>query len=121
MYIYSHKLVVILKMPQRYYQKPTQMSGNCKGKPCSAGLETKVVNCGISVPCCSRAVSSPEMCTTRVLQKESEAHSFEVHKLLQCCFNTINQRGSQTLILTHLLNIFVSQQNLQLRLPVVQF
>jgi len=40
--------------------------------------KTKVVNCGISAPGCSRAVSGLEMCITKVgvLQKQSEAHRF---------------------------------------------
>jgi len=53
-------------------------------KNTGAGLETRYVDCGVSAHGCSRAVSGLERCKTKanVRQKESEAHSFKVHRLL---------------------------------------
>jgi len=60
------------------------MSNDCKAKQFDARLETKVVNCSILAPRNLKAVSSLGMCIRKVtvLQNESEAHSFKVHKLL---------------------------------------
>jgi len=50
MYSHAYKLVVMLKRPQGCHKKPTNISSNCKAKQWAAGLETEVVNCGISGP-----------------------------------------------------------------------
>jgi len=42
------------------------------------GLDIKIMNCGISAPGCSRAVSCLGMCITKV---SVEALSFKVHKV----------------------------------------
>jgi len=51
------------------------MSSNHKAKQWGAGQGNKVMNCGISAPWRSWAVSGPGMCITKVsvLQNESEA------------------------------------------------
>jgi len=60
------KFAVTLKRKQRRHQEPTKISSGHKEKWSGSGLETKVMNYGISANRHSRTVSGPGMYTTKV-------------------------------------------------------
>ena len=65
-YSRTHEFLVMLKRQQRRQQKASKILSNYKAERFAVGLETKLVNCGIVAPECTRAVSGPGMCTAKI-------------------------------------------------------